>query len=253
MTGPASPGPVDCRDAPSLRDAPVPRAPAVRLVNVTRSHGDGAQRVVALDKLSLEIPAGEWAAVVGPSGSGKSTLLNLVAGIDVPTSGEVWVDGRELSKLSDDDLTRHRRDRIGVVYQFFNLLPTLSVRENVALPGLLAGAAEAKVFERADRLIESVGLSGRSRARPATLSGGEMQRAAIARALIHDPPLVLADEPTGNLDSRAGHAVLDLLRELTRDRGTTVVLVTHSAQAAALADRVIELRDGRLSADRRNP
>jgi putative ABC transport system ATP-binding protein len=233
--------------------APDARAPVVRLVRVTRSHGEGAQRVAALDDLSLDIAAGEWTAVVGPSGSGKSTLLNLVAGIDVPTSGEVWVDGRELSKLSDDDLTRHRRDRIGVVYQFFNLLPTLSVRENVALPALLAGAAESEVLARADRLIESVGLSGRSRARPATLSGGEMQRVAIARALIHEPPLVLADEPTGNLDSRAGHAVLERLRDLTRERGTTVVLVTHSAAAAALADRVIELHDGRLASDRRNP
>jgi len=230
---------------------PATAAPAVRLVRVTRAHGEGASRVVALDDLSLDLAPGEWTAVVGPSGSGKSTLLNLVAGIDVPTAGEVWVAGRELSRLGDDELTRHRRDRIGVVYQFFNLLPTLTVRENVALPALLGGAADRAVLERADRLVEAVGLGGRSRARPATLSGGEMQRVAVARALIHEPPLVLADEPTGNLDSRAGHVVLETLRELTRARGTTVVLVTHSAEAAVLADRVVELRDGRQVADRR--
>ncbi len=231
--------------------APDRPAPAVRLVGVSRHHGEGARRVTALDGVTLDFAAGEWVAVVGPSGSGKSTLLNLVAGIDVPSAGEVWVAGRELSKLGDDELTRHRRDRIGVVYQFFNLLPTLSVRENVALPALLAGRPEREVLERADRLIGAVGLSGRSRARPATLSGGEMQRAAVARALIQEPPLVLADEPTGNLDSRAGHAVLETLGALTRERGTTVVLVTHSAEAAALAGRVVELRDGRVAADRR--
>jgi putative ABC transport system ATP-binding protein len=225
--------------------------PAVRLVHATRAYGDGAARVTALDDVTLEIARGEWVAIVGPSGSGKSTLLHLVAGIDVATSGEVWVDGRELSKLSDDDLTRHRRDRIGVVYQFFNLLPTLSVRENVALPALLAGRGEPETFARADRLIEEVGLSARGDARPATLSGGEMQRAAVARALIQDPPLVLADEPTGNLDSRAGEAVLERLLALTRARGTTVVLVTHSREAAARADSIVEIRDGRVTGDTR--
>ena len=230
-----------------------PSLPAVRLVRATRSYGDGAARVTALSDVSLEIARGEWVAVVGPSGSGKSTLLHLVAGIDVATSGEVWVDGRELSKLSDDDLTRHRRDRIGVVYQFFHLLPTLSVRENVALPALLAGRDEKETLARADRLIEEVGLTARGGARPATLSGGEMQRAAVARALVQEPPLVLADEPTGNLDSRAGAAVLDRLQALTRARGTTVVLVTHSLDTAARADRIVEIKDGRVTGDRRRP
>jgi len=225
--------------------------PALRLVHATRAYGEGDARVIALDDVSVAIERGEWVAVVGPSGSGKSTLLHLVAGIDVPTSGEVWVDGRELSKLSDDDLTRHRRDRIGVVYQFFNLLPTLSVRENVALPALLGGAAERTTLDRADRLLAEVGLADRAGARPATLSGGELQRAAVARALIREPPLVLADEPTGNLDSRAGERVLERLQALTRARGTTVVLVTHSREAAAFADRTLELKDGRLVGDRR--
>jgi putative ABC transport system ATP-binding protein len=223
---------------------------AVRLVGVTRAYGEGPARVVALDQVSLEVPAGQWLAVVGPSGSGKSTLLNLVAGVDVPTAGEVWVDGRELSRLGDDALTRLRRDRVGVVYQFFNLLGTLSVRENVALPALLAGEPEASGLERADRLIESVGLTRRRESRPHTLSGGEMQRVAVARALIHEPALVLADEPTGNLDSRAGHEVMELLHALTRERGTTVILVTHSAELAARADRIVEMRDGRIAADR---
>ena len=225
--------------------------PAVRLVHATRAYGDGSARVTALADVSLEIARGEWVAIVGPSGSGKSTLLHLVAGIDVATAGEVWVDGRELSKLSDDDLTRHRRDRIGFVFQFFNLLPTLSVRENVALPALLAGRDEKRTLARADLLIEEVGLTARGEARPATLSGGEMQRAAIARALVQEPPLVLADEPTGNLDSRAGEAVLERLQSLTRARGTTVVLVTHSREAAARADRIVEIRDGRITADTR--
>ncbi len=225
--------------------------PALRLVHATRAYGEGEARVTALDDVSLEIGRGEWVAVVGPSGSGKSTLLHLAAGIDTPTAGEVWVDGRELSRLSDDDLTRHRRDRIGVVYQFFNLLPILSVRENVALPALLGGAPERATLAHADRLLAEVGLAERAAARPATLSGGELQRAAVARALIQEPPLVLADEPTGNLDSRAGAKVLEQLQALTRARGTTVVLVTHSREAAALAERVIELKDGRLVGDER--
>jgi putative ABC transport system ATP-binding protein len=228
-----------------------PEAPAVRLVHAARTYGEGEARVTALADVTLEIARGEWVAVVGPSGSGKSTLLHLVAGIDVATAGEVWVDGRELSQLSDDELTRHRRDRIGVVYQFFNLLPTLSVRENVALPALLAGRDEKETLARADRLIEEVGLAARGDARPATLSGGEMQRAAVARALVQEPPLVLADEPTGNLDSHAGEAVLERLQALTRARGTTAVLVTHSREAAARADRVIEIKDGRVVGDSR--
>jgi putative ABC transport system ATP-binding protein len=225
--------------------------PALRFVDVTRSFHDGTQTVHAIDRLSLTIEAGERVAIVGPSGSGKSTLLNLAAGIDTPTSGEVWVAGRSLADLDDDQLTLVRRDRVGMIYQFFNLLPTMTVRENVALPALLAGRADAEALARADALLSEVGMSHRAGARPHTLSGGEMQRPAIARALIHAPPLVLADEPTGNLDSRTAHLVLELLARLACAHGTTVALVTHSAEAAATADRIVEMRDGRVVDDRR--
>lgn len=226
-----------------------PRKAAVRLVDVVKEFPVGAQTVRAVDGISLEVPEGQFLAVVGRSGSGKSTLLNLLAGIDTPTSGEIWVGDRELSRLSDDDLTRLRRDRLGIVYQFFNLLPTLSVRENVALPALLAGRSERETLARADALLDEVSMGHRRNARPHTLSGGEMQRAALARALIHDPRLVLADEPTGNLDSRTADQVLGLLRALGETHGVTVILVTHSREAAAIAERIVELRDGRIIRD----
>ncbi|TMQ71385.1 MAG: ABC transporter ATP-binding protein [Candidatus Eisenbacteria bacterium] len=227
--------------------------PALRLERVVKEYRLGEHRVRALDDVSLAVARGEFLAVMGRSGSGKSTLLNLIAGIDTPTSGEVWVDGRELSRLADDDLTRLRRDRVGVIYQFFNLISTLSVRENVALPAQLAGRPGASVWPIADRLIAEVGLASRRDARPHTLSGGELQRAAIARALIMSPPLVLADEPTGNLDSRAAAGALGLLRDLGARAGATVVLVTHSREAAALASRVIEIHDGRIANHRGGP
>ena len=230
--------------------APSPGArPALRLANAVKQYGAGAQIVSALDGVSLEVPRGQFLAVVGRSGSGKSTLLNLAAGIDVPSAGEVWIDGREISRLDDDALTRLRRDSVGVVYQFFNLLSTLSVRENVALPALLKGGLERDVLPRADALLEEVGLTQRRDARPHTLSGGEMQRTAIARALVHEPALVLADEPTGNLDSRAAEQVVALMRRLAAAHGATVVMVTHSHEAARAADRIVELRDGRIVAD----
>jgi len=251
-----APGGAAARDPAARPDAGAAdgaaHPPSLRFVEVTRSFHDGTQTVHALDRLSLTIEAGERVAIVGPSGSGKSTLLNLAAGIDTPTSGEVWVAGLALADLDDDALTVQRRDRVGMIYQFFNLLPTLTVRENVALPALLAGRDEAATLARADEMLAEVGMSQRARARPHTLSGGEMQRAAIARALIHEPPLVLADEPTGNLDSRTAHQVLELLARLGRAHGTTVVLVTHSAEAAAGASRIVEMRDGRIVDDRRS-
>jgi putative ABC transport system ATP-binding protein len=224
--------------------------PALRLEDVVRHYplGDGVVR--AVDGVTLELPRGAFVAVTGPSGSGKSTLLHLIAGIDVPTSGTVWVDGVALARMDDDTLTRHRRARIGMIHQFFNLLPTLSARENVALPALLAGVAEPQALARAARLLGEVGLAARLDARPHTLSGGEMQRVAVARALAHEPAVVLADEPTGNLDSRAAREVVGMLRELAARHGATVVLVTHSVEAAAAAPRVIEMRDGRIVADR---
>jgi putative ABC transport system ATP-binding protein len=218
----------------------------IQLVRVSKTYPQAGGDVVALDDLSLEVPAGQFLAVMGRSGSGKSTLLNLVAGIDTPTRGAVWVDGRDLAAMDDDALTALRRGTISLVFQFFNLLAPLDVRENVALPALLAGAREKEALAEADRLLAAVGLARRARSRPHTLSGGEMQRAAIARALVQQPRVLLADEPTGNLDSRAAAQVLSLMRELSAAAGTTVLLVTHSHEAATFADRVVEMRDGRL-------
>lgn len=205
----------------------------------------------ALAEVSLSFAPGEFAAIIGRSGSGKSTLLNLAAGIDAPSSGEVIVAGQPLSRLSDDALTVLRRERIGMVYQFFHLLPTLSVRENVALPSLLGRVREREALARADALLDEVGLAHRREARPHTLSGGELQRASLARALLHDPALVLADEPTGNLDSRSAAQVIELLGALGPRHGATVIMVTHSREAAASASRIIELNDGAVVADER--
>lgn len=226
--------------------------PALRFTDVVKEFPLGEGRVRALDGLTLDIPPGGFTAIVGRSGSGKSTLLNLAAGIDAPSSGEVWVEGRALSTLDDDALTRLRRERVGVVYQFFHLLPTLDVRENVALPLLLEGRPEREALARADALLAEVGMSPRAKARPHTLSGGEMQRASVARALVHDPVLVLADEPTGNLDSRAAVQVVQLLADLVRRHGSTLVMVTHSREAAEAADRVVTLSDGRVVSDAAN-
>lgn len=223
--------------------------PALRFEQVVKEFPAGSGPVRALDGVTLEIPGGGFTAIVGRSGSGKSTLLNLACGIDTPTSGEVLVHGRALSGLDDDALTRLRREQVGVVYQFFHLLPTLEVRENVALPLLLEGRDERAALARADALLAEVGLAHRAGARPHTLSGGEMQRAAVARALVHDPVLVLADEPTGNLDTRAAAQVVELLATLVRRHGSTLVMVTHSREAAEAADRVVTLSDGRVVAD----
>jgi putative ABC transport system ATP-binding protein len=236
------------RQAPNRPAGTAPEA-ALRFDRVSREFQVGSATVRALNEVSLEVPRGQFVAITGRSGSGKSTLLNLAAGIDAPGTGEVWLDGIALSKLGDDALTRLRRERVGVVYQFFNLLSTLTVFENVALPALLAGRPEPEVFARAESLIGDVGLAERRRSRPHMLSGGEMQRAAIARALIHRPALILADEPTGNLDSRAADTVVGLLRDLAARDGVTVVLVTHSREAAAAAERVVELADGRVVGD----
>ena len=206
-----------------------------------------AEPVVALDGLDLEVRAGEFLAVLGPSGGGKSTLLHMMGGIDRPSSGEVEVAGRGLGGMPEKELTLYRRREVGMIFQFFNLLPHLTVGENVELPRLLDGRDDAPA--RARELLERVGLARRSSAHPYELSGGEMQRVAIARALVTGARLVLADEPTGNLDSRNGQQVLDLLDEIRRERGVTLVLATHSQAAASRADRRIEIRDGRINAD----
>lgn len=218
----------------------------IRLQQVSKVYSLGKVEVRALDEVTLTIRPGEFVALVGPSGCGKTTLLNLMAGIDRPTSGEVWLEGERLDCLSDDSLTRLRRSRVGIVYQFFNLLPTLTARENVALPLLLDGLQHDEVKRRVERGLQRIGLTHRAEHWPHELSGGEQQRVAIARAIVAEPRVVLADEPTGNLDSVAGGAVLDLLEELHRDHGQTIVLATHSREAVRRVGRVVPLRDGRL-------
>jgi putative ABC transport system ATP-binding protein len=205
--------------------------------------------VVALENVTLAIPRGEMVSIIGPSGSGKSTLLNLVGGLDRPTSGQVGIDGERLSDLSDDALTRVRRDKIGFIFQFFNLLPTLSCLENVGLPLHLRGWPRKKVDERARELLTLVQLDHRLTHLPEELSGGERQRVAIARALSVYPPVLLADEPTGNLDTRTGAEILTLIRDVHSRLGCTVVIVTHDMTVARSCQRTIALRDGRIVED----
>jgi putative ABC transport system ATP-binding protein len=220
----------------------------IHLDNVSRSYGSGAKAVPAVRAISLRIEAGSFVSIVGASGSGKSTLLNLMGALDRPSSGRVLLENRDLSTLSDAERTRLRRSRIGFVFQFFNLLPTLTAAENVALPARLARQSSKLAQRRAEELLERVGLSKRGHHRPDELSGGEMQRVAIARALMMDPPMLLADEPTGNLDSATGLAILELLRgAATAQR--TVVLITHDPSVARRGQRIITMADGRLSQD----
>jgi putative ABC transport system ATP-binding protein len=218
----------------------------IRLEQVTRVYPIGGADVRAIDGITLTIPTGEFVALMGPSGCGKTTLINLIGAIDRPTSGGVWLDEERLDLLSDDRLTRLRRTNIGIVYQFFNLLPTLSASENIGLPLLLYGLLAREIAARVARQLEQVGLTHRAHHWPLELSGGEQQRVAIARAIVAEPRVVLADEPTGNLDSVAGGAVLDLLQELNREHRQTIVLATHSAEAARRAGRIVHLRDGKV-------
>src|SRR5213592_1676025 len=204
----------------------------------------GSEPLTILHPLTLDIVRGEFLAVVGPSGSGKSTLLGLIAGLDSPTSGEVLIDGVDITRLDEDALARLRGERIGFVFQFFHLIPSLTALENVAVPMEIAGIDDSET--RAARLLEEVGLTGRAHHYPSQLSGGEQQRVALARALANDPPIVLADEPTGNLDSSNGRHILELLQNIHHARGTTIVLVTHDTELAAVADARLVLRDGRV-------
>jgi putative ABC transport system ATP-binding protein len=223
----------------------------IKLEHVSRSYGSGAKAVAAVRDISLEIEAGSFVAVVGASGSGKSTLLNLMGALDQPSSGRVLLENNDLSAMSDAARTLLRRTRIGFVFQFFNLLPTLTAHENVALPARLARQSGKATQKRADELLERVGLSGRRQHRPDELSGGEMQRVAIARALMMDPPIVLADEPTGNLDSSTGLQILELLRGAV-DAHRTVVLITHDPSVASRGQRIVTMADGQLSKDQRS-
>ena len=210
----------------------------------------GGRPVDVLTDVTLEIPARQFAAIAGPSGSGKSTLLGLIAGLDRPTTGNIVVNDVDLTGLDEDDLARFRRDAIGYVFQSFHLIPTLTALENVAVPLELGG--DARALERARALLDEVGLRERGHHYPVQLSGGEQQRVAVARAVARRPTLLLADEPTGNLDSATGKQIIDLLVALNRNLGSTLVLVTHDPALAALADRVITLRDGRVAADELN-
>jgi putative ABC transport system ATP-binding protein len=219
----------------------------VSAASVDRVFGEGDAAVRALDGVTVGFPRGKFTAIMGPSGSGKSTLMHVLAGLDRPTSGSVVIDGVELGTLDDRRLTELRRDKIGFVFQFFNLLPVLSAEENIRLPLSLAGRKADP--ERLEQLIEAVGLGDRLSHRPSALSGGQQQRVAIARALVSKPAVVFADEPTGNLDSKSSEEVLALLRRAADDFGQTVVMVTHDAQAASVADRVLVLVDGRIVRD----
>jgi putative ABC transport system ATP-binding protein len=221
-------------------------APFIELRRVSRVYREGDGERVVLRDVDALIGRGEIAVVLGRSGSGKSTLLNLLAGIDRPTSGQVLVDGADLGALGERDRTLLRRRRIGFVFQFFNLVPLLTVEENLLLPLELTGQADAKGRTRARVLLERVGLADRAAAFPDRLSGGEQQRLAVARALVHDPALILADEPTGNLDADTAQSVLDLLDGLVREYGKTVVMATHSREVVGLADRVFRIQQGRL-------
>ncbi len=219
------------------------------LRDVHHVYADDGVEVVALRGVTLSVKAGEFVAIVGQSGCGKSTLLHVMGAMDRPRSGEVWLRGREIARLDDESRTAIRQREVGFVFQFFNLLPTLDLSENVMLPALLAGAGVAAARQRAEDLLRAVGLSGLGARRATALSGGERQRGAIARALVNEAPLLLADEPTGNLDSGTGAEIIRLLRALPASRGTTVVLATHATELARVADRVVTMRDGRIESD----
>lgn len=223
----------------------------IELIDIAKHYGD--HDVQALSKINLQIKRGEFVALMGASGCGKSTLLNIIGCIDQPSSGTLLFNGTDLTKLNDDRLTKQRATKIGFIFQFFNLLPTLNTKENVALPlELFTNLTNKEVVARVDRILERVNLSHRADFYPSQLSGGEMQRCAIARALIHTPEVILADEPTGNLDSENGTAILDLLREINQTEKLTVIMATHSAESAGYAQRVVQIKDGMIAEERRS-
>ncbi|MFF3552278.1 ABC transporter ATP-binding protein [Streptomyces tsukubensis] len=228
-----------------------PVASAAGATGLTKVYGEGETRVVALDSVSVEFGRGRFTAIMGPSGSGKSTLMHCVAGLDSVSAGSARIGDTELSTLNDRQLTRVRRDSVGFVFQAFNLLPTLTALENITLPMAVAGRRPDRQW--LDLVVAKVGLAGRLGHRPAQLSGGQQQRVAVARALVSQPEIVFADEPTGNLDSRAGAEVLGFLRDSVRDLGQSVVMVTHDPVAASYADRVVFLADGRITDELLNP
>ncbi len=221
----------------------------IRCLDVRKSYRQGDNEVTVLSGITLDIPQGQFSTIMGPSGSGKSTLLHLMGGLDRPSAGDVLVGERIISQMADDQVTLFRRTQIGFVFQFFNLLPTLTALENITLPFVLDGRPRAKAAQRAQFLLDKVGLAHRRSHLPEAMSGGEIQRLAIARALAFEPPIILADEPTGNLDSKNGEIVLNLLRRINQEDRCTVVMVTHSPEAAKIGDRTILLRDGLIEKD----
>ncbi len=227
--------------------------PVIRLQSITKRYGKGEGAAIAVDGLDLDVARGEFVSIMGPSGSGKSTLLNLIAGLDVPDSGRVLFDGRDLGALKDHQLADMRLKTIGFIFQSFNLIPALTVQDNVSWPLEFSGYKRAEVRRRMGEALQRVGVVGCEGRYPAELSGGEQQRVAIARAIATGPSTLLADEPTGNLDSHTGQKILDLLRDLNQSGGVTVVMVTHSVFAATYGDRTIEVRDGKLVRDVRTP
>ncbi len=218
----------------------------IQFVDISKSYQNGATSVTALKGVNLSFDAGDFVTIMGPSGGGKTTLLNLLAGLDLPDQGQIYLQGRKVSDLSDHDLTLLRRKEIGFVFQFFNLMPTLTIQENVELPLLLSHSSKT-AGSRVQTLLEYVGLWNRAQSFPAELSGGEMQRIAIARALVHQPVILLADEPTGNLDSENGQKIIELMKRAATDFNTTVILVTHNPQIAEFGNRHFEIRDGKLT------
>jgi putative ABC transport system ATP-binding protein len=222
-------------------------APAVAATDLVRRYGEGENAVDAVRGVSLEVPTGQFTAIMGPSGSGKSTLMHMLAGLDRPTEGSVEIDGRDITAMGDNELTLLRRTHIGFVFQAFNLVPTLTAEENIVLPLAIGGIKPRAGW--VDEVIERVGLGDRRDHRPAELSGGQQQRVAVARALVSEPTVLFADEPTGNLDSHSGAQVLELLREAADEYGQTIVMVTHDPRAAATADRALHLADGRVVGD----
>jgi putative ABC transport system ATP-binding protein len=225
---------------------PLKNMPLVQTENLTKIYGKGETAVIALDHVNLKVEPGEFIAVMGPSGCGKSTLLHLLGGLDRPTEGRVLIEGQALNDLSDDALSKLRRRRIGFIFQFYNLIPVLDATENAALPIILDGASPSKARAKAQEWLEKVGLGDRLKHRPDQLSGGQQQRVAIARALAAEPALVLADEPTGNLDSRASDEIVRLLRQVASEWGRSVVMVTHDPRIAAYADCIVHLKDGAI-------
>ncbi len=218
----------------------------VRTESLTKIYGDNAHPIYALNQVNLTVDEGEFLAIMGPSGSGKSTLLYLLGGLDRPASGSVWLRGTDLNTLDDKALSRLRRTEIGFVFQFYNLIPVLAAAENVAIPLILDGIKRSDALRRADEALQKVGLADRGTHRPSELSGGEQQRVALARALVTNPALIMGDEPTGNLDSRASDDVVQLLRRAADEWGRTIILVTHDPRIAAYADRIVFLRDGQI-------